>query len=103
LPHDAVDHALDPLGIDSAFAQRNLHRSLQLVAIERHAPAGALDDHDLAQLHALERGEAAAAIRTDAPAPNGRRIIGGSGILDLGIEAAAIGATHLGFPSASMG
>ena len=41
---------------------------MQLVAVERHAPAGALDHGQLAQLHPLEGGEAAAAIRADAAA-----------------------------------
>ena len=39
LAHDAVDHALDPLGLDRALAQRDLDRALQLVPVER-APAG---------------------------------------------------------------
>ena len=101
--HDAVDHALDALGIDGALAQRDLHRAHQLVAIERHALAGALDDGELAQLHALEGGEAAAAIRADAPAPNSRVVIGGSRILDLGVEIAAIGGNAFRFPLPSDG
>ena len=72
LPHDAVDHALDPLGRDGALAQRDFDRAQQLVAVERRAPAVLLDHHQLAQLHALEGGEAAAAIGTDAPPPDRR-------------------------------
>jgi hypothetical protein len=50
----------------------------QLVAIERHFAAGLLDHHEVAQLHALEGGEAAAAIgqtrrrRIAAPSSAGR-------------------------------
>ena len=47
----------------------------ELVAVERHAPARALDDRQLAQLHPLEGGEAAAAIRADAAAADGGRIV----------------------------
>src|SRR5271163_425748 len=67
---------------------------LQLVAIERGAPAIAFHHHQLAQLHALEGGEAAAAIGTDAPAPDRGSVLGRARILDLRIEAAAIGASH---------
>ena len=56
--HDLRDHLVDPLRLDRALAQRDLHRAQQLVAVERHAPAVALDDDQFAQLHPLESGEA---------------------------------------------
>src|ERR1700748_1246847 len=42
---DAVHHALQPLAVDRSFAQRDLHRAHQLLALERLALAVALD-HD---------------------------------------------------------
>ena len=94
LAHDAVDHALDPLGRDVALAQRDLDRALQLVAIERRAAAVALDHRQFAQLHALEGGEAPAAIRADAAAADRGVVLGRPRILHLRVEAAAIGTAH---------
>ena len=62
------DHLLDTLRLDRTFAQRDLHRAHQLVAIERHASAVALDHDQFAQLHALERGEAEIAGQANAAA-----------------------------------
>ena len=72
LAHDAVDHALDPLGLDRALAQGDLDRAHELVAVEGRAPAVLLDDREFAQLHALEGREAAAAIGADAAAADRR-------------------------------
>ena len=90
LAHDAVDHALDPLRVDRALAQRDRDRAHQLVAVERHAPAGALDHRQLAQLHPLEGGEARRRNRgrrggggSRVPSSVGRRV------LHLGVVAAA--------------
>ena len=88
------DHALDHVGIDRPLAQRDLDRAHQLVAIERHAPARSLDDLQLAQLHALESGETAAAIRAIAAPPDGRAVLGGTAVLHLGFALAAIGTAH---------
>ena len=60
---------------DGALSQRVMDRALQLLAVERLAPAGLLDHGQLAQLHALERREAPAAGRTQAPAPDGRVVV----------------------------
>ena len=71
LADDARDHALDALGLDGALAQRGIDRAGELVAIERHLAADLLDHGQLAQLHALEGGEAAAAGVADAAAADG--------------------------------
>jgi hypothetical protein len=94
LANDAVDHALDPVGIDRALAQRDLDGADQLVTLERNAPARALDDHQLAQLDPLEGREPAAAVRADPAAANRRMVVGGAGILDLRVSESAKWATH---------
>src|SRR5437764_790806 len=66
LAHDRRYHLFDALGIDRAFAQRDLDRAHQLVAIKRHPTAVALDHGELTQLHALEGGEAEIAGDADA-------------------------------------
>ena len=66
--------------------ERDLHRTQKLVAVERHTPAVALDHDQLAQLHALEGGEAEIAGETNAPPPDRRRVFGRPRILDLGVE-----------------
>src|SRR5215813_8837181 len=68
LAHDLRHRLLDPLLLDRALAQRDLHRAQKLVAVERHPPAVALDHGQLAQLHALERRETEIAGEADAPA-----------------------------------
>src|SRR5262249_10950840 len=65
LADDFRNHLLDPLRLDRTLAQRNLYGAHQLVAIERNAPAGTLDDGQFAQLHALERRETEIAGETD--------------------------------------
>src|SRR5680860_553697 len=92
--HDAADHALDPLRIHGPLAQRDLHGAHQLVAVERSAATAALDHRQLAQLHPFECGEAAAAIGTDAAAPDRGVILARARILHLRVAAAAIGAPH---------
>src|SRR5262249_57982444 len=94
LAHDLRDHLVDTLGIDRPFTQRDLHRTQELVAIERHAPPIALDHNQLAQLHALECGEAEIAAQANAAAANDRRILGRPRILDLGIEARTARTAH---------
>ena len=42
--HDLGHRLFDPFGIDIALAQRDFHRTRELVAVERHAAAVALDD-----------------------------------------------------------
>src|SRR6185312_8923407 len=91
---DAAHHALDALGIDGALAERDLHRAHQLVAVERHAPTAPLDHGQLAELHPLEGGKAAAAIGTDAAAPDGGVILARPRVLHLRVGAATIGAPH---------
>ena len=70
------------------------YRTHELVAIERRAAPVLLDHMQLAQLHALEGGEASPQYGTDAPAADRRQIVRRPH-LHLSIEAAAIGAPHL--------
>ena len=53
-----------------------------------------LHDHQLAQLNALEGGEAAAAIRAMAAPPDGRAVLGGTAVLHLGFLFAAERTAH---------
>ena len=54
-------------------------RALQLVAVERLAPAVLLDHDQFAQLHALEGGEAPAALRAMAAAADGGIVLATAG------------------------
>ena len=92
--HDLGHHLLDALGLDRALAQRDLHRAHQLVAVERHAAAVALDHDELAQLHALEGGEAEIAGQADAPPADRGRVLGRPRVLHLGVEARAVRTAH---------
>src|SRR4029077_988827 len=94
LAHDAVDHPLNPVGIDGALAQRHLHRAHELVAIEWYPPAAPLGDHQLTQLDALEGGETATAVGADPPPANGRVVLRRTRILHLSVDVAAVGAAH---------
>jgi hypothetical protein len=96
--HDLGHGLLDPFRVDIALAQRDHHRTRELVAVERHPPSVALDDREFAQLHPLERGEPEPAGETQPPAPDRRGILGRPGILDLGVEAGAAWAAHRAFP-----
>src|SRR5436190_3112958 len=96
LPHDGGNHLLHPLWLDRALAQGDLQRAHQLVAVERHAAAVALDHGQFAQLHALEGGEAEVAGNADAPPPDHGRVLGRPGILHLRIETVAARAAHAG-------
>src|SRR5918996_588787 len=83
LAHDTVDEALDPLLLDAALAGGDHDRALQLVAVERHAAAVALDHDQLAQLDPLEGGEPrAAGIALPAP-PHRAAILYRARVLDL--------------------
>src|SRR5262249_12076973 len=94
LAHDPRDLLFDALGLDRPLAQGDLHRAQQLVAVERHAAAVALDYDQLAQLHALEGGKAEIAGQAHAAAADDGGILGRPGVLHLGVEAAAIGTAH---------
>ena len=94
LAHDAIDGALDPVGIDIALPERDGEGAHQFFAVERHLSARPLDGHQIAKLDALECGEAAAAIGADAPAADRRPILGGTRILHLRIFGLAIGTAH---------
>src|SRR6516162_3848982 len=94
LAHDLGHGLIDALRLDRTLAQRDLDRAQQLVSIERHAAAVALDDHKLAQLHALECGKAEIAAQTHATAADDGGILGRPRVFDLRIEAAAIRTTH---------
>src|SRR6202035_1496935 len=91
---DLRHHLVDALGIDRALAAGDLHRTQQFIAVERHAPAVALDDDQFAQLHPLESGEAEIAGQADATAADDGGILRRPRILHLGIEAAATRTTH---------
>ncbi|ENN85865.1 hypothetical protein RHSP_17832 [Rhizobium freirei PRF 81] len=91
---DAGHGSFDAVAIDRTLAQRDIERAHQLFAIEKHFAAGLLDDHQLAKLHAFERGEATAAIRADPPSADGGIILRRARILNLGIFRTAIGAAH---------
>ena len=60
-------------GVDRALAAGDRDRAVELVAIERLAPVLALDHGQLAQLDALERGEARARNPRTAAAGGSRR------------------------------
>src|SRR3954452_2831923 len=94
LAHDRRHHLLDPFRIDLALAQGNLQRAHQLVAIERHAAAVALDHRELAQLHPLKSGEAEIARDADPQPPDHRGILGRTRVLYLRIETVAAWAAH---------
>src|SRR5205085_4129686 len=76
------------------LAQADRHRAHQLVAIERHAAAVALDHRELAQLHALEGGEAEIAGDAHAPPADHGRVLGRTRVLHLRIETVAVRAAH---------
>src|SRR6185295_18226545 len=86
LTHDLRHHLLDALRLDRALSERDRQRADQLVAVERRAAAVALDNDKLAQLHALEGGEAEIARQADAPPPDRGGILGGTRVLHLGVQ-----------------
>src|SRR5262249_59606124 len=94
LAHDLRNGLLDAVGIDVALAQRDLDRSRELVAVERHAAPVALDDGQLAQLHPLEGGKAEIAGEAKPPPANRSRVLGRPRVLDLRIEASATRTAH---------
>ena len=89
-----IQDLLDPLGVDRPFAQRYLQRAHQLVAIERHPAAIALDDREFAQLHPFKGGEAEIAGDADPAPPDHGGILGRTRVLYLGIETIAAWAAH---------
>src|SRR5689334_2683208 len=76
LSDDGVDHALDAVGLDRPLAQGNVDRARELVAVEGLALTVLLEHRELAQLHALEGGEARGAIRAEPTPPDRRAILG---------------------------
>src|SRR6185295_4588619 len=68
--------------------------ALQFFAVERLAPPCFLDHRQLAQLHALKRGEPAAAGRAQPPPPDSRVVVGGPAIFHLGVVMSAERAAH---------
>ena len=76
LAHDRGNHLLDPFRIDRPLAQGDLQRAHQLVAVERHPAAVALDHGQFAQLHPLEGREAEIAGDAHPPPPDHGRILG---------------------------
>jgi len=57
LAHDLGDGLLDPLRLDIALAQRDLHRAHHLSRSNGTRRPFALDHDQLAKLHPLESGE----------------------------------------------
>src|SRR5262249_34285726 len=99
LAHDSIHHPLDAFGIHGPFAQSDLDGTRELVAIEGYAAAGFFRDRQLAQLHAFEGRESAAAIRAGAAAADGGGVLARPRVLDLGFETAAVRAPHRGLAS----
>jgi hypothetical protein len=93
-PHDAGNHLVDPLGFDRTFLHGDADRALELVAVEILALAGGFHHHQVAQLHPLIGGEAPAAGRAEAPAPDGHVILCRTAVLHLRIDIAAKWAAH---------
>src|SRR5258706_3239265 len=96
LAHDGRNHLIDPLRTDRPLAQGDLHRAHQLVAIERHPAAVALDHREFAQLHAFESGEAEIAGDANPPPPDHGGILGWTRVLHLRIETVPAGTSHPG-------
>src|SRR5262245_42974166 len=94
LLHDLGDRLLDALRLDVALAQRDFERARKLVAVERHPSPVAFNHGELAQLHALEGGEAELARQADAAAADRGRILGRPRVFHLGIEAPALRTAH---------
>src|SRR5688572_7536973 len=89
-----TDELVDMILVEWPLAQCDLQRAGQLVAVEYHAPAAALENHQLTKLHALKSGETTGAFRAKAAPPDRRMVFGGTGVLHLRIVRAAIGAPH---------
>src|SRR5271166_5845833 len=94
--HDLGYGLIDALGLDRALAQRDLHRAQELVAVEWHATAVALDDHELAQLHPFEGGEAEIAGKAYPTTADDAAVLRRPRVLHLRVEAAAIRTAHDG-------
>src|SRR4029079_2808683 len=94
LAHDRGNHLLDPFRIDRALAQTDLQRADQLVTVERHPAAVALDHGQFAQLHPLEGRETEVAGDAHPPPPDHGRVLGRTRVLHLRIETVAAGTTH---------
>src|SRR5262249_33283836 len=94
LADDFRNHLLDPLRLDRTLAQRNLYGAHQLVAIERDAPAGTLDDGQFAQLHTNARRQTATAGEPDNAMTDDSRTLHPPQIIHLRIETSATRATH---------
>ena len=71
----------------------------EFVAIERHPPTVGLHHGQFAQLHALDGGEALAAIAAEAPPADRAVILGGTAVLHLGVVETAERAAHGGLPN----
>ena len=85
---------LDLLLVDAALAGGDADRAGELVTVERHAAPVLLDHQQVAQLHALEGGEAGAAGGALPPPPDRPAVVHGPRILDLGIFRSAERAAH---------
>src|SRR5215218_175789 len=95
--HLALDPAHEPVDlgrIDVAFAAGVTDGSCELVAVERLTLAVLLDDRQVAQLDALEGGEARATGLALPPATDGGTILAGPAVLNLAVFVRAEGAAH---------
>ena len=85
---------VEPFLLDAALAASEGDRLLELAAVERLALAVALDHGDVAQLDALESGEAGAAAFALAAAADRRVVLGRAAVLYLGIVMRAERTAH---------
>ena len=68
LADDAGDDALDPFVLDGALAEGDADGAGELIAVEGDAAAVVLDHCEVAELDALDRGEALATAAAEAAA-----------------------------------
>src|SRR5262249_27350466 len=79
---------------DRPLAQRDADRARQLVAVERHSTAVRLHHGQLAQLGALDRGEALAAIGAEAAPADRAAVLGRTAVLHLRVLVATERTAH---------
>src|SRR5262249_16654749 len=92
--HDLRNRLFYALGINGPFSQGDLHRSHQLVTVERNPAPIALDDRQFTQLNAFKGREAETTCEADATTADHPAIFGRPRILHLGIKTCATRATH---------
>src|SRR5690348_1163212 len=96
LPDDTVDDTFDSLLLDRALVQRDTDRARQLVAVERHAAVVGLHHRELAQLGALDGGEALAAVAAEAAPADRAAVLARTAVLHLRVFLSTERAAHDG-------